>query len=117
MNTQHITDHQLVTFNVPHHLLKNFDELRKFKRVSRTSMILNLMERFVRSEFQQLKEDDNLNTFLNDVKLRSSQPNTPSFNKQQSQKMWSWEDSYVDDELPPSPIFHDQSDWRDEVSW
>ena len=82
MNTQHITDHQLVTFNVPHHLLNNFDELRKFKRVSRTSMILNLMERFVRSEFQQLKEDDNLNIFLNDVKLRSSQPNTPSFNKQ-----------------------------------
>ena len=39
-------------------------------------MILNLMERFVRSEFQQLKEDDNLNIFLNDVKLRSSQPNT-----------------------------------------
>jgi hypothetical protein len=116
MNTQ-INNHQLVTFNVPHHLLNNFDELRKFKRVSRTSMILNLMEGFVRDEFKQIKDDDNLNTFIRDVKLRSSNPSTPSFNRQQSQKMKGWESSYLDEELPPSPIFNDQNDWRDGVGW
>jgi hypothetical protein len=117
MNTQSVnvgSDYQLVTFNVPFHLLNNFDELRKFKRVSRTSMMLNLMEKFVRNETKQLKEDDQLNHFIRDVKLRNSDPKVPSFNKKKSQSFGRWEDSYLDDDLPTTPTI---DDWRDGISW
>ena len=50
-------DYKLVNFNVPNYLIKNFDNLVKFKRVSRTSMLVHLMENYLRTEQQKLKED------------------------------------------------------------
>ena len=38
------SDVKMITFNVPQYLVQNFDELRGFKRLSRTSMLINLME-------------------------------------------------------------------------
>lgn len=117
MNTQQGivgNDVQLVTFNCPKHFLNIFDELRMYKRVSRSSMLLNLMEGFVRTERKQLKEDDELNNFIRDVKLRNSELNTPSFNKETSKQYVRWEDSYLDDEKTTNtPI----NDWRDNMRW
>ena len=104
---------KMVTFNVPNHLVNNFDEVRKFKRLSRTSTLINLMESFVREEIGKLKEDNSINKFIMDMKLRNQNPSIPSFNKQKSNTIRSWEDSY--DDTPTPPIFHDEDiedNWR-----
>ena len=57
-------NHKLINFNVPKYLIKNFDTLVKFKRVSRTSMLIQLMETYIRTEQQRLKEDNSLNHLI-----------------------------------------------------
>ena len=64
-------NHKLINFNVPKYLIKNFDTLVKFKRVSRTSMLIQLMETFIRTEQQRLKEDDSLNHLISDITKRN----------------------------------------------
>ena len=74
MTSQNISsDHKLINFNVPNYLIKNFDNLVKFKRVSRTSMLVHLMETYCRSEQRRLKEDNILNEMINDIEHRNRQ--------------------------------------------
>ena len=58
------SDFKLINFNVPKYLIQNFDTLVRFKRVSRTSMLVHLMENYLRSEQQKLKEDKHLNDLV-----------------------------------------------------
>jgi len=55
---------KLINFNVPIYLLTNFDNLARHKATSRTSMLLQLMERFVRDESDWLEKDNRLNAAL-----------------------------------------------------
>lgn len=64
-------DYKLVNFNVPNYLIKNFDNLVKFKRVSRTSMLVHLMENYLRTEQQKLKEDKNLNDLITHLRVQN----------------------------------------------
>ena len=66
-----LSDHKLVNFNVPNYLIKNFDNLVRFKRVSRTSMLVHLMETYIRSESKRLREDNDLNKMIVDLKHRN----------------------------------------------
>ena len=65
------TDHKLINFNVPKYLIKNFDNLVKFKRISRTSMLIHLMENYIRSEKKRMEDDNSLNLMINDVEVRN----------------------------------------------
>ena len=72
MTSQNISSHhKLINFNVPNYLIKNFDNLVKFKRVSRTSMLVHLMETYCRSEQRRLKEDNILNQMVVDLTQRN----------------------------------------------
>ena len=68
-----ISDYKLINFNVPHYLIKSFDNLVRFKRVSRTSMLLSLMETYIREENQRLKDDRSLNSLINDIEEKNHQ--------------------------------------------
>ena len=48
---------RMINFNVPVHLLRNFDSLARHKATSRTSMLLRLMEQFVRDEADWVEKD------------------------------------------------------------
>lgn len=65
------TDHKLINFNVPKYLIKNFDNLVRFKRVSRTSMLIHLMENYIRLEKIRMDEDNTLNLMISEVENRS----------------------------------------------
>ena len=72
MTSQNIsTDHKLINFNVPKYLIQNFDKLLKFNRISRTSMLVHLMETYCRSEHRRLKEDNILNQMVVDLTQRN----------------------------------------------
>ena len=60
-------NHKLVNFNVPNYLIQNFDHLVRFKRVSRTSMLIHLMEKYIRSESEFIKKDNQINKVINDI--------------------------------------------------
>ena len=65
------TDHRLINFNVPKYLINNFDKLVKFKRVSRTSMLIHLMENYIRTEHQMMERDNTLNEMMSDLSERN----------------------------------------------
>ena len=73
MNTEQQTlknyshNHKLVNFNVPNYLIQNFDHLVRFKRVSRTSMLIHLMEKYIRSESEFIKKDNQINKVIHDI--------------------------------------------------
>ena len=72
MTSQNISsEHKLINFNVPKYLIKNFDNLVRFKRVSRTSMLVHLMEHYIRSEKKRIEEDGDLNSLINNIELRN----------------------------------------------
>ena len=72
MTSQNISsEHKLINFNVPKYLIKNFDNLVRFKRVSRTSMLVHLMEHYIRSEKKRIEEDGDLNFLINDIEQRN----------------------------------------------
>jgi hypothetical protein len=60
-------NHKLVNFNVPNYLIQNFDHLVRFKRVSRTSMLIHLMEKYIRSESEFIKKDNQINKVIHDI--------------------------------------------------
>jgi metal-responsive CopG/Arc/MetJ family transcriptional regulator len=62
---------KLINFNVPVYLLTNFDNLARHKATSRTSMLLQLMERFVRDESDWLEKDNRLNAALIEIEGRN----------------------------------------------
>lgn len=101
MNT--ISNHSSITFYSPIHLKQSFDELVKFKRSSRTSILNFLMEQYVRTETKLLSEDKEVNSFLNDLKVRHHQNRPPKIKVQK------------DDELPMIPQSSDFLDdnWDD----
>lgn len=80
MNTTTNTNHSSITFYCPNHLKTSFDELVKFKRISRTSIINHLMENYVRTEYKMMEEDNKIVSFINDLKLRNHKNKPPKIN-------------------------------------
>ena len=69
-------NHKLINFNVPKYLINNFDNLVKFKRVSRTSMLVRLIETYLREELLQMKKDDELSESFKKIKHKFDKPKT-----------------------------------------
>ena len=67
------SDHKLINFNVPKYLITNFDNLVRFKRVSRTSMLIHLMENYIRMEKKRMEDDNSLNLMIKDVEKRNKE--------------------------------------------
>ena len=61
-------DCKLVNFNVPNYLISQFDDLVKFKRKSRTSILLTLMETYLRDERTQIQKDNELTKSFKSIK-------------------------------------------------
>ena len=118
MNTN--PHHSSITFYCPIHLKTSFDELVKFKRISRTSIINSLMEQYVRSEFKLMEEDTKMVTFINDIKLRSHKNNPPKLNRNipiRNERPTKWSVEEDDYEPPMIPSVDDEDlskdDWND----
>lgn len=96
-------DYKLVNFNVPNYLINNFDEMVKFKRMSRTSTLIGLMELWLRSEVKKVESDNNFNNLIMDMKLRNKTTETLKTDK------------VNEEEFPPTPIFtvNDDYDWKE----
>ena len=107
-------NHKLINFNVPKYLIKNFDTLVKFKRVSRTSMLIQLMETYIRTEQQRLKEDNSLNHLISDITIRNRKEMKEDMRKMRNE----WEPPMIpktndrswDDYLKDT---HQKEDWTD----
>ena len=69
-------NHKLINFNVPNYLINNFDNLVKFKRVSRTSMLIRLIETYLREELLQMKKDNELSESFKKIKDKFDKPKT-----------------------------------------
>ena len=69
-------NYKLINFNVPNYLINNFDNLVKFKRISRTSMLIRLIETFLREELLQMKKDNELCESFKKIKHKFDKPKT-----------------------------------------
>ena len=102
------SDFKLVNFKVPNYLIQNFDNLVRFKRISRTSMLIHLMEHYIRTEKQNMKADDGLNELIIDISKR----NRTSI-KNELRKM---KDEIIDNEPPMIPYSDDNGiDWENRL--
>ena len=99
-------DHKLINFNVPKYLITNFDNLVKFKSVSRTSMLNRLMEDYLRSEHNKMKEDDSFNLLI----TKLSERNREDIKKQYRKDVMELRE---DDEPPMIPMSNDYDNWED----
>ena len=102
-------DHKLINFNVPIYLIKNFDQLMRFKRVSRTSMLIRLMEDYLRSETKQMKEDGSLNEMLNTISKNNREDLKQQLRNDLRQIKEEWEPPMI----PTSNDFDINLDWED----
>jgi hypothetical protein len=101
-------NYTLINFNIPTYLKKNFDSLVKFKRVSRTSILNQLIDRYVRFELDQIEKDNRINSLMSDVEKR----NQKSLKKEIKKTI----NEIKEDKLPPSiPLQID--DVVNERSW
>lgn len=111
---------QLINFKIPKHTKYHLDRLVKFKGVSRTSVLINLIETWIQREHVLLQEESKvyeLMSGLEDTIERSvlrvgpTKAETPVTSELPPRR--DWEVSYYDD--PPSPIFPSDDDhhgWR-----
>ena len=92
----------LVNFNIPIHLKENFDCLVKFKGSNRTSILVDLIQSFCRSEYEKIQSDNSLNSLIIDYFNRNQKyfEKKIKVKKEQKsinipfQKDLSWESSY-----------------------
>jgi len=68
---------KLINFNIPLNLINDFDDLIKFKNVSRTSILNRLIENYIRVEFRLLETDNRFKRLLSDVRLRNKKVPKP----------------------------------------
>lgn len=100
-------EYTLVNFNIPNHLKHNFDELVKYKRTSRTSVINGLIEMYCRQEYKRLEDDDKINRLILDMKVRNS-------NSKPVMKVQSFTVNETENYEPPMvPSFDDE--WDDNL--
>lgn len=104
------TNSSSITFYCPNNLKTNFDDLVKFKRISRTSIINLLMEKWIRSEYEMMKKDDQIQSLIRDVKGRHhiNKPIKVKLTEQQQSDHW---------EPPMVPTFSDDFDWEVNRGW
>ena len=99
-------DHKLINFNVPKYLIKNFDNLVRFKRVSRTSMLIHLMENYIRLEKKRMEDDNTLNLMISEVEVR---------NRESLKEKMVGLHKEIEEELEPPmiPYNNDSRSWTD----
>jgi hypothetical protein len=74
LHSSHKNDYTMISLNIPKYLKTNIDDLIKFKRISRTSMLINLMESYLRTELLQMKKDNDLSESFKLIKDKFSNP-------------------------------------------
>ena len=62
---------KLITFRAPREIVDNFDGLVKLKRASRTSFLVEFMDNYIREEFKRMKESDEINQFITELRGRN----------------------------------------------
>ena len=108
-STNILSDYKLINFNVPKYLIKNFDNLVRFKRVSRTSMLVHLMESYIRSEKKLMEDDNTLNLMINDVEKRNKEDLKTQLRTMKSEE----EEEY---EPPMIPTLNEKRSWSDHTN-
>ena len=108
-NSSH-EDHKLVNFNVPKYLIINFDNLVRFKRVSRTSMLVRLMEDYLRSEHQKMKDDGTLNQMIQDIGKRNREDLKNEIRKDIREVRAEYETPMI-----PISSDYDNDDWENDL--
>lgn len=111
------SDHKLINFNVPKYLINNFDNLVRFKRVSRTSVLIHLMENYIRMEKQRMEDDNSLNLMIKDIEMRNKESlkhQMMDLRKEVENELeppivpmlsdTSWDDHFDEDENDPSGV-------------
>ena len=114
-STNQRSDTKLVTLRVPNYLCNDFDQIVKFKRGTRTSYIVNLMESFVVSEVTRIKETDRINEFITDIQKRNPitiplRKSKHSFRRDRDD----YEETYY--EPPMVPTLDEDVDWEDRLT-
>ena len=96
MNVHTNMNSSSITFYCPNHLKNSFDELVRFKRISRTSIINYLMENWMRTEYQKLKDDEKITDLIENVKQKNEVKSEIQKPTQWSVKSNTshWEESY-----------------------
>ena len=104
-------DFKLINFYAPNYLIKSFDNLVKFKRVSRTSMLIHLMSKYIRDETQEMKRDNTLDLMLTELGERNKTQNTSQHPMPSQLQDTKKTESYWE---PPSMLIvnDDDDDWR-----
>ena len=59
---------KLITFRAPRETVDNFDVLIKLKRASRTAVLVEFMNNYLREEFSRMKESDEINQFISEMR-------------------------------------------------
>ena len=90
-------DYTMISLNVPNYLKTNFDKMVKFKRISRTSMLVRLMETFLRYELKQLKNDNELNQLVTTLQNRNTK--SPKVVKEPPMIPYSNDDEFMNDQF------------------
>ena len=114
-STNQRSDTKLVTLRVPNYLCNDFDQIVKFKRGTRTSYLVNLMESFVVSEVKKIKETNRINEFISDIQKRN--PTTTPLRKSKNsftRDRDDYEETYY--EPPMVPTLDEEVDWQDRLT-
>ena len=90
-------DYKLINFNVPNYLISQFDDLVKFKRKSRTSILLTLMETYLRDERTQIQKDNELTKSFKSIKEKYDSPKPKRVIKEEPMIPYSSDDDMGDD--------------------
>lgn len=89
---------KLINFNAPIPLINSFDQLLRYKGISRTSQLIHLINNFIRSEYLLLKEDTSFTSFIKTIS-----------EAERHRMLQMIHDTY---EPPMIPHANDQDDWE-----
>ncbi len=102
-----MSQHKLINFNAPRYLLKNFDNLARYKSISRTSMLITLMEKYVREEVEQMTKDNTFNNILCEMDER----NRGNLGLRIRESVKKAIQNEREDSMPPSMLWNTNDAW------
>ena len=96
----------LINFRIPKHLKYHLDRLVKFKGISRTSVLIHLIEGWIQDESKQLENDGRVHELMSQLENTIER----SVLRQVSPQSYDHDWGTSCQNEPPFPIFHSNDD-------
>jgi len=90
-----VNTYSLIQFNCANHLRDKLNSLSQYKRIPRSAIINQVLDTFVRDQFEIIKKDGEILSLIEQVQKKVTKPKVSPRMVEKKSRSNEWESSYI----------------------